>query len=730
MHSIFKALPIVASHLARRFGVKVLITNSDDPGSMDDTVVLPNNPNQLLIWGYLAHETGHVRESDFALFDSIENRFRKRLLNTVEDIRIELRMIRLFPGVACDLHNTVSEMDALKMWGLPEPDDAPSILLAKALYFGRSHILQQPLSEQHRFSDELFVAQFGLDLKLRLEALLDAVRGLNSTQSALELTDAIIGLFSESSDDSNTDSGSSSDSGSSQSQLNPTPAPSESGDSEMEPKESGEDSSSDDRGESGAPESDGGGQDGSGSEGSEDGSNCDSQNQNNRSDAGNRDSSSAGLQQGSNSEMSDGSSADDGLGAKDGPRECPSDEGDASKADPSESDSNQSCDGGGDDSKRTEGESESVAEQQAASTDTCSSSIQGTNPQSSPPPDSGKGSDPNASESTSSAAESCSGRSTLSSGAVERGANLSVDQQRNVSSLLAALASDKDGDFQDPLDTLKVKLFEGCEQDEVMGDVLLPSVDVWKGDGVTNALNEVLTATHALSAKLRRLLQASRDRTVRIARRGRKLSSKHLARVGVADHRIYRAVQQNVEPNTDVHLLVDMSGSMKDRDKKLRELPFELASKAALALALGLEKVNGVSTAVTYFCGKGDIVYEVLRFGESAKRNAYRFGFEPYGGTPLHNAIWYAASELALRNCGDRKIVVVVTDGKPSSPDATKYIVNRCRSSGVEFIGVGIGNGAASISSYFERSVVLESIEELPDALFDLIRRALVVKAA
>ena len=77
-NTVFNALPIVAAHYGDKFGVKVVVGGSD-ARTNGDVILLPNiaenYPQKKVIWGYLAHESGHVRMSDFELL--------LRLLNLV-----------------------------------------------------------------------------------------------------------------------------------------------------------------------------------------------------------------------------------------------------------------------------------------------------------------------------------------------------------------------------------------------------------------------------------------------------------------------------------------------------------------------------------------------------------------------------------------------------------------------------------------------------------------------
>lgn len=101
---IMKSLPMVASVLGRKYGVKVKIGGK---GAYTDgnTIHLPSLPlecNETLISlarGYLDHEAAHIRETRFdwlrlANLTPLE----MHVWNTFEDWRVEHRLARLFPG--------------------------------------------------------------------------------------------------------------------------------------------------------------------------------------------------------------------------------------------------------------------------------------------------------------------------------------------------------------------------------------------------------------------------------------------------------------------------------------------------------------------------------------------------------------------------------------------------------------------------------------------------------
>ncbi|BDQ32673.1 hypothetical protein [Pseudodesulfovibrio portus] len=101
---IMKSLPMVASVLGRKYGVKVAIGGKDayTDGNTIHLPALPLECSETLIGlarGYIDHEAAHIRETRFdwlrlANLPPLE----MHVWNTFEDWRVEHRLARLFPG--------------------------------------------------------------------------------------------------------------------------------------------------------------------------------------------------------------------------------------------------------------------------------------------------------------------------------------------------------------------------------------------------------------------------------------------------------------------------------------------------------------------------------------------------------------------------------------------------------------------------------------------------------
>ncbi|MBG0789908.1 MAG: VWA domain-containing protein [Desulfovibrionaceae bacterium] len=101
---IMKSLPMVASVLGRKYGVKVEI-GGEGAYTDGNTIHLPALPldcDETLIGmarGFLDHEAAHIRATRFDLLLAANlTPLEKHVWNTFEDWRVEHRLARLFPG--------------------------------------------------------------------------------------------------------------------------------------------------------------------------------------------------------------------------------------------------------------------------------------------------------------------------------------------------------------------------------------------------------------------------------------------------------------------------------------------------------------------------------------------------------------------------------------------------------------------------------------------------------
>lgn len=280
-----------------------------------------------------------------------------------------------------------------------------------------------------------------------------------------------------------------------------------------------------------------------------------------------------------------------------------------------------------------------------------------------------------------------------------------------------------DDHLKDKTDALRADLNSGADQTTPVVNV--PTALEVMNDQASGQMliGQVAAASSRIQSQLMGLVQASQRNGYTPGRHGRHLDTNRLHRLVSGDTRIFRRSAERKHPDTAVHLLVDMSSSM-DKLMPSGEHVYEVARDAAMALALGLEKINGVNPAVTFFCKNSrQPVWSVVKHGQKVSRNAGRFSFSPDGRTPMTEAIWYSAFELS-KTRERRKMVLVVTDGEPNNVGSCQHVVQLCQRSGIEMIGIGVGKGA-KVASLFASSIQIESVNDLKHTLFQLMSDAL-----
>jgi cobalamin biosynthesis protein CobT len=314
----------------------------------------------------------------------------------------------------------------------------------------------------------------------------------------------------------------------------------------------------------------------------------------------------------------------------------------------------------------------------------------------------------------------------------------------------ATVVSAEDAEAADPQDALAAVLAAGagdCNGDlftevgQLLGTdasatnaIRLPLPEDYTGNALAGMrlLARVQAESARLSARLQGLVQASRMDRPRSMKRGRRLDPRRLHRVAVADERIFARRSHRIAPNTAVHLLVDLSGSMHatvHRQDGTAGTRAGSALESALALALALDGIPGVTVAVTAFpgqAGRPDRVSRMVRRGHSPRACSGAFIQAARGGTPMAQALWYAAADLlACRE--ERRLVMVLTDGSPDDATEVLRLLALCRRADIETVGVGIG---IDIRHLFPTAIEVTEATDLKRELFGVAERLLVGAAA
>lgn len=232
----------------------------------------------------------------------------------------------------------------------------------------------------------------------------------------------------------------------------------------------------------------------------------------------------------------------------------------------------------------------------------------------------------------------------------------------------------------------------------------------------TDKARRMLEAGRRNSIGLRRqlqgLVQAQSRTQKRLATSGRSFNARKLSRLTTWNPCVFNRLKEHQGTATAVHILVDMSGSMRG----LRE---SIAAESALALFLALETLPDCNPAISTFQSRRTTA--IFRHGETLNEvtKCRISSIEANGGTPLDRALGDVLVELATTK-EKRKVIFVITDGDPDSPRETHNLVKAIeKCPDVDIVGIGI---CSDTSWLFKKSVRLDDVTKLPEVLFGLAK--------
>jgi cobaltochelatase CobT len=298
--------------------------------------------------------------------------------------------------------------------------------------------------------------------------------------------------------------------------------------------------------------------------------------------------------------------------------------------------------------------------------------------------------------------------------------NAQNQDSEQLAQTLASVLSANEDDIPKDVFEIAQDILGGQASSSYDADVHMPiALEPHKNAVIGNAmLNKVLNESGKLRASLQGLVQANQNERPVNKTSGNRIDGRKLSRLAHGDPRVFERRTHKRKPNTAIHLLVDGSVSMaKAISQGIRLI--DVAAESAMGVALALEGISGVNAAVTQFPSDNDgNVASLLKHGQKVRPNVSAFAARPFGSTPLHTALWYAAAAvLATRE--ERKVIMVMTDGKPDDIDATRAIIERCEATGIELIGVGI---CYDTSHIFQRSICITDVSELRSEMFRISR--------
>lgn len=219
-----------------------------------------------------------------------------------------------------------------------------------------------------------------------------------------------------------------------------------------------------------------------------------------------------------------------------------------------------------------------------------------------------------------------------------------------------------------------------------------------------------ITASRRLKTRLRSLMQTMTLSRANESVRGSRINSRKAFRSSNYNRRMFIHQDDNKGVETAVFLLCDRSGSMDHIMVPTRD--------SVYAIADAMSSVTGVKIGAGLF-PSNSILFPI---GHKVSNYVDRMNFYPGGSTPLGEGMTMALSQLFKRR-EPRKIMVVVTDGEPDSLPYAKAMVATAEERGVEVFAVGIVSTA--VNDVFDKCCVIQSVEELPEAVLGMLTGAL-----
>jgi cobaltochelatase CobT len=255
--------------------------------------------------------------------------------------------------------------------------------------------------------------------------------------------------------------------------------------------------------------------------------------------------------------------------------------------------------------------------------------------------------------------------------------------------------------------------------------------------------------TEPLKARLERALKADEQTHWKREQERGEIDRASLARLATSPGYRTPFRQQRNHPGRDaaITLLIDRSGSMAGRK-------IELARLCAAAIADALVQLGFAAEVLGYssiedddmrafhdeWIAQGNTPQGFNRFVERLDFEVYkRFDSENMSGlariecgheNPDGEALTWAAERLLARRAR-RRILMVLQDGYPATGDGNPAIlrtdlrlrIDEVLARGIELIGVGILDDA--VEQFYPTSVVVEEIQQLPAAAFNVLGRTL-----
>lgn len=201
-----RALPLVASMLGDRLGVKVDIGNRENTCTDGNTIYIPALPVDgderlySLVNGFIDHESAHIRFTDFQVLDNANmSPLEKHIWNSIEDWRIEHELVKRYPG--CREHFEWLIRYIFKAESKEKAGDNPPAFSILNYILLTLRSWDVPELKKDREEEALVIENHWPGLQGKLDNILNQLPGnCHSTGDSIEYAQKIVNLLEKEAD--------------------------------------------------------------------------------------------------------------------------------------------------------------------------------------------------------------------------------------------------------------------------------------------------------------------------------------------------------------------------------------------------------------------------------------------------------------------------------------------------------------------------------------------------
>lgn len=204
---------------------------------------------------------------------------------------------------------------------------------------------------------------------------------------------------------------------------------------------------------------------------------------------------------------------------------------------------------------------------------------------------------------------------------------------------------------------------------------------------------------------------------VQSSRYGYRINKRKLVYINTAASDIFLKQKDVKAFNTNLTILVDVSGSMIQSNTQSYTRA-QYACSCAYEISKCLDKFNIIKNQVLFFPGTQGIIYEAKSFKDKAYNCMGNFCQYPRGSTPLAQALFLIGSKLKSNNA-KRNIVIVITDGVPDSIKQSQSAIRSLEQRAVEVYALGIN--IKNDLNLFKNYVQVDDIDNLDKYVFETV---------